>query len=465
MLNERVSQFLHWIRTLVTEPQTELTRWEKAIRYAYELCLHGWRALQRDNAPQMASALAFRTLFALLPVVVVSTVVVKAVGGAEPFKRLVASVISAFGLNQYEVVPSSTNVAGPTTVAGEQGTQALGPWLQDLIGQAASSDFSALGWIGLAVVVYSAIWTMVTIENSFNAIYGAPEGRPWVQRFVLYWTVLTLGPLFIGITIFIDAKFSLIIENVAAWGWLLTLAKSLWGLTVAWLLMFTIYRLVPNTNVQSRAALIGGLVAALLLQLGKGTLGWYFAHAVSFQNLYGSLGLVPVFMFWVYLMWLVVLFGLEVSATIQSLHGRAFEEVQEKAPHNGLVDPVQVLNVVEVVTERFAQGLATSTREITDQTLIPESMVATMIERLTRHGIVHRVEGAESSVTLARPPEQISADRLIEIGYALVDEGGVGRVSAMVGRLREVQTRLAGQATLASLLPAPKPDVAHEPAT
>lgn len=451
MLKDRIAQFLHWLRTLITEPQNELTRWEKAIRYGYDLCLHGWRALQRDKAPQMASALAFRTLFALLPVVVVSSVVVKAVGGAEPFKRLVASVIDALGLNDIGVV-ASTDAATAVTAA-DGSPQALGPWLEQFIGQAAGYDFSALGWVGLAIVVYSAIWTMITIENSFNSIYGAPEGRPWVQRFVLYWTVLTLAPLFVGVTIFIDARFGRLIESVATWGWLLTLVKSMWGLTVAWLLMFTIYRLVPNTNVQSRAALIGGLVAALLLQFGKGTLGWYFAHAVSFKNLYGSLGAVPVFMFWVYLMWLVVLFGLEVSATIQMLQGRAFDEVEEKLPQNGLVDPVQVVNVMEIVTERFAQGLSTSAREITDQTCIPENLVARMTERLGKAGLIHRVDGAENSVTLARPPEQISGESLLEIGYALVDEGGVGRVSPLVGRLREVQKRLAGETTLAALIP------------
>lgn len=449
MLKDRVAHFLHWLRTLITEPQNELTRWEKAIRYCYDLGVHGWRALQRDKAPQMASALAFRTLFAMLPVIVVSSVVVKAMGGAEPFQRLVASVIEALGLNDIGVVSESAGAASSSTEA-----TALGPWLQKFISDTAQSDFSALGWIGLAVVVYSAIWTMVTIENSFNSIYGAPEGRPWVQRFVLYWTVLTLAPLFVGVTIFIDAKFGQIIDNVTTWGWLLALAKSIWGLTVSWLLMFTIYRLVPNTNVQSRAALIGGLVAALMLQVGKGTLGWYFVHAVSFKNLYGALGLAPVFMFWVYLMWLVVLFGLEVSATIQMLQGRAFEEVQEKRPQNGLVDPVQVVNVMEIVTERFAQGLSTPSREISDQTCIPESLVSTIIDRLVKANVVHRVEGAEYAIALAMPPENISGERLLEIGYALVDEGGVGRVSPLVERLREVQKRLAGETTLAALLPA-----------
>jgi len=202
---------------------------------------------------------------------------------------------------------------------------------------------------------------------------------------------------------------------------------------------------------------MGAFVAAVFLTAGRDILGAYFAGAVSMKNLYGTLGAIPLFMFWLYLMWLVVLFGLEVSATIQSLQGRQFEEFQDKRPQNGLVDPASLLNVMEIVTERFVGGHSTPTREIADQTLIPESMVVMMLDRLVKEGVLHRVDGAEASVSLAQPPDRISADRLIEIGYALVDEAGVGRQSALLQRLREAQKSLAQQATLASLLPATSP--------
>jgi DNA-binding IscR family transcriptional regulator len=127
--------------------------------------------------------------------------------------------------------------------------------------------------------------------------------------------------------------------------------------------------------------------------------------------------------------------------------------VQEKQPQSGLVDPVQVVNVMEIVAERFARGQSTPMREISDQTRVPEALVARIVERLVRAGMVHRVEGVESSVALAAPPEQISGERLLDIGYALVDEGGGGRVSSLVARLREAQRRLAGETTLAAVVP------------
>jgi membrane protein len=244
---------------------------------------------------------------------------------------------------------------------------------------------------------------------------------------------------------------------VQAWKWLLTFAKVTWGFCVSWLFMFAIYRLVPNTKVASRAAMIGGFVSALFLVIGKGSLGAYFKHALSLQSLYGQLGLIPLVMFWMYLMWLVILFGLEVSATVQTLAGRRLEELEDKRPQNGLVDPMSVLNMMEIITERFGQGLHTTARQIADETLVHESMVFCILDRLVERGVLHRVEGKEPGVTLARPPEQISGDALLEIGYSLADEGGAGRQSLLIQRLRDAQRNLAGQATLASILAQKQP--------
>src|SRR6185295_4040970 len=109
--------------------------------------------------------------------------------------------------------------------------------------------------------------------------------------------------------------------------------------------------------------------------------------------------------------------------------------------------------MMEIITERFGQALPTTPRHIADETLIQEAMVCRMIDRLVEAAILHRVEAKEGdAVTLARPPEQISGDALLEIGYSLVDEGGVGRQSPLIQRLRDAQRKLAGQATLATIL-------------
>ncbi|MCI0363097.1 MAG: YihY family inner membrane protein [Phycisphaerales bacterium] len=446
MIRKHIQPAVNWIKHVITEPRDELNRWQTFARFMYDLGVHGWKALNRDDAPQMASALAFRTLFALLPVVVVSTIVVRAVGGQERFDELVGGVLTAVGAN---AVPFTKNEAGNAV--------SLADWLRGLASDAQKLNLAALGWIGFAVVVYSAIGILVTIENSFNKIYGAPGGRSWTRRIPTYWLLLTMSPVFIGITLYLDNRLGGIIANVGGWSWLLTALKFTWGFCVAWLFMFAVYKLVPNTKVATQAALAGAFIAAAFITLGKATLNAYFDNAVSLESLYGSLGAIPLFMFWVYLMWLVVLFGLEVSATIQTvtMQGLALEEAEEKRPQNGLVDPAAVLPVMEIITERFMQASPVTTREIADETHIAESIVTQIIDHLHREGLVHRLSRDDSAVSLARPPEHICADQLIDIGYKLVDEGGVGRHSALAQRLREAQLSLARQATLASLLPVP----------
>jgi membrane protein len=201
---------------------------------------------------------------------------------------------------------------------------------------------------------------------------------------------------------------------------------------------------------------MGSLVAVILLQFGLRTLGAYLQNAFAISQLYGSLGLIPLFMFWVYLMWLAVLFGLEVSATLQMLHGRRLEEMERKRELTGLVDPTSIVWVMEIIAARFHQGRSTTGQLVSDETQIPRPTVARMLERLVDAQLLNRVEHSDDAVCLARPPEQIAAQQLVEIGYSLVDVGETRGKSHLFERLRQAQQALAHEMTLASLVPAPR---------
>ncbi|MCZ6850516.1 MAG: YihY/virulence factor BrkB family protein, partial [Planctomycetota bacterium] len=233
---------------------------------------------------------------------------------------------------------------------------------------------------------------------------------------------------------------------------LLRAAPVVWTFFVTWIVLFAIYKWIPNTGVSYRPAAFGALIAAVLVELGKRTMGAYLEGAFSIQQLYGSLGLIPVFMFWVYLMWLVVLFGLEVAATLQLLGGRRqLDEIEQQRQLAGVVDPASVLMVMQVVAENFATARPATARQIADETSIAETTVIEMLQRLVEAGILHRLDRPDVAVALARPPQDVCADQLIEIGFRMVDEGSVGRRPALLHQLREVQKSLAGQVTLAML--------------
>jgi len=450
-ISQWIDAFLSWLTRAITEPRSELTRWEQAARFTYDLGRHGARQLRQDRAPQMAAALAYRTLFGLLPVLVVATVVARAVMGPTEFLDLAQRVIVSLGLSDIQfsqaIGQASDVVQGPPLIADVS----LGEWVSSLVGRAININLAAIGWIGLLVVLYSAIGLVVTVERCFNTICRAPEGRPWMMRVLLYWFVLTVSPIAIGLTFWFDNRMDGWIEAIGAWQWLLTSLNVVWSLIVMWLLMTIVYQVVPNTPVSLRASIVGALVSAVLL-LGLSRLfGVYLDRAVSFTQLYGSLGLIPLFMFWVYLMWLVVLFGLEVASILHSLRGRRLEELKEKKPATGLVDPAAVVSIMEVAAGAFAQGRALTALEAAQATRLAEPIVSEILLRLHERGVVHEVSRPEGAYTLARPPEEISAAHLLRIGFDLADEGAARDRPTLFDRLREAQIKAAEGATLAGV--------------
>ena len=446
MTKPRIKQIIEYLRQAISQPRDELDRWERAIRFTYDLGRYGARQLREDRAAQMAAALSFRTLFGLLPVLVVGTMLVKALGGFDQFRARLAELFGSFGLDRFHVQASANGEAAAA------GGQSLSSWLLDLISQVQDINLAAITWVGVAVLIYSAVSLVVTIEGCFNNICRAPEGRAWTRRVPVYWTVITLAPLLIAVVMYLNNRLDVIITDTISWWWLLKIARLMWSLAATWLAMFAVYRLLPNANMRTQPAIIGACVAAVLLELGKRTMGLYFEHALSFRQLYGSLGLIPVFMFWVYLMWLIVLFGLEVSATLQRLAGRTLEEMEPRRRSTGLVDPAAILTLAEVVAERFGRSSTATAPEIADATGTPEAAVELMLRRLVEAGILHRVEGGEGAVSLARPPEKITADELMDVGFAMVDEGGGERQPAVLQRLRDAQRSMARELTLAGLL-------------
>ena len=376
-------------------------------------------------------------------VMVLGTVLIRAFRGFEDLETKLADLFTRLGLDEFHTgaVGSDSSVA-----SGESVSQ----WLLGLMGQVQEINIAAIGWVGLAVVIYSAIGLMVTIEKSFNIIYRAPEGRSWSKRLTIYWTVLTLGPGAIIVAMYVGNWLDGFFTQQGGWWSIFRAAPVIWNYLALWMVTFAIYKLIPNTNVTYRPALFGALLAAVLLELGKRTLGLYFAKAVTFGQLYGSLGLIPVFMFWVYVMWLIVLFGLEVSAAMQKLGGRRLEELEDSR-RTGLVDPTSVLLVMQVVARNFESAHPTTARQVADEISISESTVLVMFEHLIEDGILHRLDQGDGSVAMARPPDQVSADEVIEIGYRMCDESEASRGSAIIQRLRDAQKSLAGQTTLAKL--------------
>jgi membrane protein len=296
------------LQAAIRNPIEELTQWERVIRYTWKLARQGASQLSHDRASMMAASLTYRTLFGLLPVTVVGTAVARTVMGNEQFEQYLHDGIAAVGMNQFSL---------GTTDAGVLIT--LGSWLSGIVSSGMNIDISALTWIGLFVLAYSAITLLVDIESCFNFICRSTKGRAWLKRIPLYLFLFSFGPVLIALALWVDALMYSLINAVIPWSWMSWALDSIWDFFLGWLLLVLLYRLVPTVRLHLKAIMIGAFVASLLLLIGKESLGLYFDHAISLKQMYGSLGLVPIFMFWLYLMWLIILLGLQVAAIVHNV--------------------------------------------------------------------------------------------------------------------------------------------------
>jgi len=304
----RLHSILKRIQTAISNPIDELTRWERIILYIWKVIRQGARQLKEDRASMMAASLTYRTLFGLLPVTVVGASVARAIMGVDRFQAFLHESIAVLGLNDV------------TLDQGENGSVVtLGSWLSEIVSSGMDINIAALTWVGLLVLVYSAIALLVDIETCFNVISRTEKGRSWARRLPLYWFVLTFGPVLVALSFWTDRQVSLFFSTYVTWDWLHWVIANIWSFAFGWVSLLLLYKMVPASKVHARPAMIGAFIATLLLLIGKGTLGLYFSHAMSLRHMYGSLGLVPVFMFWLYLMWLIILLGLQISAILQQV--------------------------------------------------------------------------------------------------------------------------------------------------
>ncbi|MCC6971909.1 MAG: YihY family inner membrane protein [Phycisphaerales bacterium] len=457
--------------------------------------------MRRVQIPRMAAALSYRTIFGLIPVLVVAIVFFAAFSSQESVADQIRKVITFAGLDRIELTsteapPTSTPGPGPglnpeLTNPAPEAQPLVGPtssaqtrldaWIEQAVQRVRTLPPGTLSVIAILTLVYAAISMMVDIEKTFNQIYMAPGGRSWPRRVMQYWALLTLGSLGLFSTFSIQAwaitKLDDINQIEIVGGAIYVVARFTVPLLISSLLFFVAYATVPNTRVQFLPALIGAVLAALIWEAGKYGITTYLRNAKGLSSLYGPLALVPLFLLWVYVTWIIVLSGLQVAHALQTystakaagltrsvLETLGLVTQAAEARRTLVIDPASTLVVMCDVAGRFRAGKPSGSSIVADKTGIDERVVSEMLERLWRAGLLHRVSGGEDdgSYTLAGPPDSVRARDVLVVGEELV---AVDRERApkLLGELSAARLSVLDGRTLADLLP-PVP-VAAEPTT
>jgi membrane protein len=177
-----------------------------------------------------------------------------------------------------------------------------------------------IGWVGALFLLVTALALILTIDRKLNDIWRVRTPRPLTQRILVYWAVLTLGPLLLGASLSVTSyalSASKGMVSALPGGVRFLLDALQFALVMVGLA--ALYRYVPNTRVRWTHALVGGLFVATALELAKSALAWYLAKVPTYSVVYGTFATVPILLVWFYLAWVIVLLGAVVAAYLPSL--------------------------------------------------------------------------------------------------------------------------------------------------
>ena len=333
---------------------------------------------------QIAASLTFTTLLSLVPLVTIALTVFSAFPVFDDF----STQIKTYLLNN--LMP---NMAG----------KIITKYMQQF-----TESAMHLTTVGILFLVVTAMVMMLTIDQAFNTIWGVTRQRPLIKRLIIYWSVLTLGPLLIG-------------ASLSLTSWLIGLSMGyakhipIFGVGALKILpvLFTtlayamLFRIVPNRYVPRENALIGAVVAAIAFESMNFLFGYYIRHFSSYKLVYGAFSSVPIFLIWIYLSWLITLFGAVIVASLS--YWRAPEK-QYLMPAARLL---AALRVLQIMATGLRQGKVSIFTELSRTLQLDYDTLENILDKLAGAGIICRT--GRNGWLLLRDPNHILGSELLRL--------------------------------------------------
>jgi len=272
--------------------------------------------------------------------------------------------------------------------------------------------------VGVLAFVFTSIMLLATIEDQLNVIWGVTTQRTWVQRVIVYWLILTLGPLLLGVGMSLSGDFDAYASTTGTPGLGAGQAIQTWFADATRFVPFVLeaisftllFRLIPNCPVRWRDAAMGALIAAALIEALKLAFALYVSRLSSYSVIYGALAGIPIFLLWMYIFWVVVLFGAEIAAAPAQVRiGKSGAQASPNARKAGLA-----LTLVAELAENRQHGGSLSTQELAASIGTEPVTVGNRLVRLQESGLVAAT--TDGGWVLAR---SLASTTLFDVYHAL----------------------------------------------
>ncbi len=417
----------------------QLEGWVERFAHFWSLVI---RQFIRNRSFVRASALSYSTLIALIPLLAVALGVTGSLlkGQDEAqFQHVVEKMVAAItppasmdtnfsavvtpGSNSVSLV--ITNISATMNVSGmvetvTNLTTVPPPAVVTVNAQkeianeiwifVQNTQSGTLGATGVVLLIFVAVSLLGRIEETFNDIWGVNRGRNWLHQMQLYPTAIMLGPLLLITALGLagGAHFQLVKAFITHTPIVGKLIFNLLPLLVLWLAFALIYLILPNTKVKFSAAFLGGAVAGTLWHLNNVFGFLYVSRVVTNSKIYGSIGLVPVFMMGVYFSWVILLFGAQVAYVFQNrsayLQTRLADNVNQRGRE------FVALRLMISLGRRFQTGQRPATIfQLSAELGIPSPLTQSVLRTLAYTRLVTEVAGVETAFVPARPLDAINA--------------------------------------------------------
>lgn len=329
--------------------------------------------------------------------------------------------------------------------------------LSDSVDKVARLDFASIGLIGLLLFIYAAFGLTDSVEDVFNTIFEAPDSRPIHMRFAIHWAIITLGSGLLAISLYLSGQFVDYVSGTALGAGSGVYLNHAAGVLASWVLLFLLYALMPNARVSVRSAMVGALIAALLWETAKFGFQVYVRTALPYSALYGSLGLIPLFLFWVYITWWIFLFGLVWTYTLQTVRGRVPTKAEDEAVVVASGDPDWMLPLMVEVGRAFEAGQELTRSKLVERLGLPGRSIHHLCDALIEEGLLRRGDGeAEACLLPAKPLDKITVDDVLSLKPYGHQKSAGESAWAFLNELDEHRKQLAEKTTLADLASAPQ---------
>lgn len=339
---------------------TFLQRWQGLADN--KICAFAWFVIRRfseERVPQAAASMTFTTLLALVPVL---TVMVAVASIFPVFDRWSDSFVSF--VNQ-TIVP--------------QGADMVFDYIDAFRDQA-----NRLTAIGSVMLVVTSLMLIRTIDNAFNRIWRVNTQRPWMMQFLVYWALLTFGPLSLGVGISFmvgSVQDSVLSSGAQQWADALKTAARLAFMT---LLLWGLYRFVPNRFVPARQAFVGALITAFCLETARFLFTWYMGNFDGYRSIYGAFAAVPFFLLWLNLLWTLVLGGAVLTSSLSYWQGEAFRRGFDS--RRRFDDVLKILLLLDAAQK---EGRTLSVQEFRRHINMGYDELGELLEKLARYGYIY----------------------------------------------------------------------------